>query len=486
MQPELIGGRYRVQRAIGQGGMGTVWLCRDEKLARDVAVKQVGLLPGESVTDSARALREARSSAASSHRSVVTVFDVVEEDGHIWMVMENVPSRSLSELIRDEGPLPPERVAAIGAQVAEGLASAHAAGITHRDVKPGNVLVREDGAAKISDFGIARTAGDPALTQSGLFIGTPTYFSPELARGAEPDPSADVWALGATLYAAVEGRPPFEQKTNAVAVISEIANQAPPPPRRAGSSSRCCGGCSTATRSPGGRWQTRRTRCAGSPTGTPSAPGPLRPRRSRGPAPRPSAPTCRPARPTSDPTQPGPAQPGPARRDRGRLLLALTAAALLLVGGIAFAAVTADDDPEASPEADAPTSASPSPSEANSPEQTSRPSGEASPAGQPTGSTAGARAFVRDYFGTVPADLDAGWGMLSPRMQARVGRGSYDGFWGTVSSVAASNLTRRGDSVDVTLRYRMDDGRVETERHRIGLVPDGDGGQLIDSDTVIG
>ncbi len=102
--------------------------------------------------------------------------------------MENVPSRSLSDLIRDEGPLPAERVAAIGAQVADGLASAHAAGITHRDVKPGNVLVREDGVAKISDFGIARTAGDPALTQSGLFIGTPTYFSPELARGAEPDP----------------------------------------------------------------------------------------------------------------------------------------------------------------------------------------------------------------------------------------------------------------------------------------------------------
>ena len=186
MQPQLIGGRYRVQTAIGQGGMGTVWLCRDEKLARDVAVKQVGLLPGESVTDSARALREARSSAALSHRNVVTVFDVVEQDRHIWMVMENVPSRALSDIIRDEGSLSPERVAAIGAQAAEGLAAAHAAGITHRDVKPGNVLVREDGGAKISDFGIARTAGDPALTQTGLFIGTPMYFSPELARGAEP------------------------------------------------------------------------------------------------------------------------------------------------------------------------------------------------------------------------------------------------------------------------------------------------------------
>ena len=109
MQPDLIGGRYRVESAIGQGGMGTVWLCRDETLHRSVAVKQVGLLPGESVTDSARALREARSTAALSHRNVVTVFDVVEEAGAIWLVMEHVPGRSLSEIIREDGPLPPAR-----------------------------------------------------------------------------------------------------------------------------------------------------------------------------------------------------------------------------------------------------------------------------------------------------------------------------------------------------------------------------------------
>jgi len=196
MQPELIGARYRVQRAIGQGGMGTVWLCRDETLARDVAVKQVGLLPGESVTDSARAFREARSSAALSHRNVVTVFDIVQDHDTIWMVMEHVPGRTLSELIRDEGRLSPARTADLGAQVAAGLAAAHAAGVTHRDVKPGNVLVREDGVAKIGDFGLSRTAGDPALTQTGMVTGTPTYFSPSSPPAPTPrrPPTCGPWA----------------------------------------------------------------------------------------------------------------------------------------------------------------------------------------------------------------------------------------------------------------------------------------------------
>jgi serine/threonine protein kinase len=214
--------------------MGTVWLARDETLRRDVAVKQVGLLPGASATDSARALREARSSAALSHRNVVTVFDVVEEHAAIWLVMEYVPGRSLAEIVAEDGPLDPGRVAEIGAQVAEGLAAAHALGVVHRDVKPGNVLIREDDTAKISDFGIARSVGDPALTQSGLLTGTPSYFSPELARGAAPSPASDVWALGATLYTAVEGSPPYPPHDNPVAVLHDIASQQPLPPGRAG------------------------------------------------------------------------------------------------------------------------------------------------------------------------------------------------------------------------------------------------------------
>ena len=223
--------------------MGTVWLCHDETLHRDVAVKQVGLLPGESVTDSARAFREARSSAALSHRNVVTVFDVVEEAGAIWLVMEHVPGRSLSEIIKQDGPLDPAVVADIGAQVADGLAAAHAAGTMHRDVKPGNVLVREDGVAKISDFGIARTAGDPALTQSGFLTGTPSYFSPELARGAEPGPGDR--RLGARRHAVRRRRgPPAlppQRQPGGRAARDRLAPAAAPARGRSSSSPCCCG-----------------------------------------------------------------------------------------------------------------------------------------------------------------------------------------------------------------------------------------------------
>ena len=210
MPPDLIAGRYRLEREIGRGGMGMVWLCRDERLDRDVADKQVGGLPGESSMHLARALREARHSAALNHPHVVAIFDAIEEGNAVWLIMEYVPSRTLSQIIRTDGALSPGRAARIGAQVADGLAAAHARGIVHRDVKPSNILVGEGDLAKISDFGIARAIDEEQLTRSGLVMGTPSYFSPEQARGEEPTPASDVWALGATLYAAVEGRPPSD------------------------------------------------------------------------------------------------------------------------------------------------------------------------------------------------------------------------------------------------------------------------------------
>ncbi len=173
MAPTTIANRYRVERAVGRGGMGTVWLCSDEMLGRSVAVKEVGHLPGESTPDLARALREARSSAALNHPNVVSIFDAVEDGDRIWLVMEFVPSRTLSQLMKQDGALAPQRVAWIGAQVADGLAAAHLRGTMHRDVKPGNILVAENDHAKISDFGIARTLGDSQLTQTGMVTGTP-------------------------------------------------------------------------------------------------------------------------------------------------------------------------------------------------------------------------------------------------------------------------------------------------------------------------
>jgi Protein kinase domain len=227
MQPQLIAGRYQVLRAIGRGGMGTVWLCRDEVLGREVAAKQIGALPGESATQTKRAMREARSAAALNHPNAVAVYDVVDHDGRPWLIMEYVEGQTLADEISRDGRLSPERVADIGAQLAGALARAHERGIVHRDIKPGNVLIDQAGRPKISDFGIARGHGDEQLTQVGFITGTPGYLSPELARGGDPLPSSDVWALGATLYTAVEGQAPYEPRSNPLALLRAIAAERP-------------------------------------------------------------------------------------------------------------------------------------------------------------------------------------------------------------------------------------------------------------------
>ncbi len=234
MQPQLIAGRYQVLRAIGRGGMGTVWLCRDEVLGREVAVKQIGALPGESATETKRAMREARSAAALNHPNAVAVYDVVTHEGRPWLVMEYVEGQTLADEIARDGMLSPQRVADIGSQLAYALARAHERLIVHRDIKPGNVLIDKAGRPKISDFGIARGHGDEKLTQIGFITGTPGFLSPELARGADPASASDVWALGATLYAAVEGQQPYEPRSNPIALLRAIATERPRPMTHAG------------------------------------------------------------------------------------------------------------------------------------------------------------------------------------------------------------------------------------------------------------
>ena len=234
MQPQLIAGRYQVLRAIGRGGMGTVWLCRDEILGREVAVKQIGALPGDSASETKRAMREARSAAALNHPNAVAVYDVVDHESRPWLVMEYVEGETLADEIARGGNLSPQRVADVGSQLAGALARAHQRLIVHRDIKPGNVLIDKAGHPKISDFGIARGHGDEALTQVGFITGTPGYLSPELARGGDPHPASDVWALGATLYAAVEGQPPYEARSNPIALLRAIATERPRPMIHAG------------------------------------------------------------------------------------------------------------------------------------------------------------------------------------------------------------------------------------------------------------
>jgi tRNA A-37 threonylcarbamoyl transferase component Bud32 len=223
---------------IGQGAMGTVWRARDQVLARDVAVKEVRLPDLMPARDRAilreRTMREARVSAKLSHPCVVTVHDVIETDGTPWIVMELVTARSLERVLAEDGPLPPRRAAEAGMMLLGALASAHAAGIVHRDVKPGNVLLTGDGRAVLTDFGIAAVDGDPALTQTGMVVGTPGFCAPERIRGAPASPASDLWSLGATLYAAVEGRGPFDGHGSPMAVLTSIVHSDPPPARSAG------------------------------------------------------------------------------------------------------------------------------------------------------------------------------------------------------------------------------------------------------------
>ncbi|MFE3447896.1 protein kinase [Nonomuraea sp. NPDC059194] len=234
---EIIGGRYRLLKTIGRGGMGTVWHAHDEVLGRDVAVKEVvpppDLTGPEREIFTVRTLREARAAGRVAHPGVATVFDVVEEGGHPWIVMELVRSRTLGAMVRELGPLEPARVAAIGVELLGALRAAHAAGVLHRDVKPDNVLLAEDGRAVLTDFGIAVTDDDASVTRTGVLLGTPAYIAPERAAGGDAEPASDLWSLGVTLYTAVEGHSPF-QRGHPLATMAAVMHEEPLPMSAAG------------------------------------------------------------------------------------------------------------------------------------------------------------------------------------------------------------------------------------------------------------
>jgi serine/threonine protein kinase len=236
-ESRLVAGRYRLAERLGHGGMGVVWAGRDELLGRPVAVKEVrlptSLDPDERELLRERTLREARTAARLDHPCAVRMFDVCEQDDTAFLVMELIDGRTLSDLVRAEGPLPPARAAEIGVCLLDALTAAHAAGIVHRDVKPANVIVSAEGRVTLTDFGIASTAGDPSITSTGLLVGSPAYIAPERARGGTPEPASDLWSLGATLYTAVEGRPPYD-RPDPFATLAAVVTDEHEPCRRAG------------------------------------------------------------------------------------------------------------------------------------------------------------------------------------------------------------------------------------------------------------
>jgi serine/threonine protein kinase len=234
----LLADRYRLVREVGRGGMGVVWEAWDERLQRPVAVKelrpQLGLTPEEAELAKNRAMREARITARLHHRNAVPVFDVVEHEGQPCLIMQFLPSVPLSVVLRESGPLGVHEAARIGAEVASALAAAHGLDIVHRDVKPGNILIADDGLALISDFGISHALGDATLTSTGLVHGTPAYLAPEVARGADSSFASDVFSLGATLYACLQGAPPFGTDPNSIALLYRVASGEFAAPQRAG------------------------------------------------------------------------------------------------------------------------------------------------------------------------------------------------------------------------------------------------------------
>jgi serine/threonine protein kinase len=334
----LLAGRYRLTAVIGQGGMGVVWQGHDELLDRDVAVKEIiwppHLTEQEQQVACRRATREAQVAGRLSHRNVVRIYDIVEEDGHPCIVMEYLPYKSLRDLLNEEGPLPPDRAARIGLGILGALSAAHAEGILHRDVKPANILVGPDGRVVLTDFGIARAADSPTLTGDGTVLGSPSYIAPERARGGQAGTGApgDLWGLGASLYAAVEGRPPFE-RNGALATLTAVVADEPDEAPHAGPLEPVITGL--LRKDPGQRLSAAEAegllrQAAEPPVRPPEAPAPLAPPEPYAPAPRPSA------------------APGP-QGSRG-LLVALVVLVMAAAGvtGLAFALTSAPGQPAAS------------------------------------------------------------------------------------------------------------------------------------------
>lgn len=475
--------------------MGVVWQAHDMRLDRTVAVKQMLMQPGlgeaEREAATARAMREGRIAARLQHPHAISVYDVALDDiddlvtgGRAvpWLIMEYLPSRSLAAVLAERGTLPPRDVARIGRQIAAALAAAHRAGIVHRDVKPGNVLIGEDGIVKITDFGISRASWEAAVTRTGVVAGTPAYFAPEVARGEPRDPAADVFSLGSTLYAAVEGEPPFGLDDNTLALLRTVAEGRVRPPQQAG---------------PLSALLMRMLRA--DPAQRPTMPdavvalGAVAHGGSRARPARRFPPTATavdlpaipahggsalpiPAQeiPPRTPTMQQAPQPDPPRNRRpGQRMILLGAAVglVILLGVVAFAAQRAPDEQQAADPGTPPTSTGLAPA----------PSAPAPPG------PAELEQAVRTYYGLLPDDTTTAWAFLGPFERARAGGfAEYVRFWRGIDRVRIRGpITVRDNTVLVSLQFDPK-GRGRTlERYQLVMGTAADGRVLIDASALL-
>ncbi|HEX2297696.1 MAG TPA: serine/threonine-protein kinase [Pseudonocardiaceae bacterium] len=515
---EMIADRYRLLTRVGSGAMGVVWQAYDERLHRVVAVKQLllhsGASPDKAEEANRRAMREGRITARLHHPHAITVYDVAEHQGKPCLIMEYLRSESLSTVLDTRGALPPEQVARIGRQITSALSAAHEAGIVHRDIKPGNVLLADDGTAKITDFGISRAIGDGTVTVTGVLAGTPAFFAPEVAKGQDADFPADVFSLGATLYAAVEGQPPFGLDDNAIALLFRITTSEVPEPQQAGPLAPLL--TWTLDRDPARRPTMRQLHDAltavteqRQPTvetrRTPVVPPPrVEPTRSSAAAPGgPQVPAAGRAAAAPGARVPGSSAPAgdSAQRQRTVRTVAVAALATVLIGVGILAFVLADPWSGDADRAAAPASTSAPPPSRQAPPPPLPPPPAPTTEAPPTTTTSPPTteavappatpdqqgAAVAEYYSLVPGDLEAGWARLTSSYQSNHAGGfaAYQNFWGAIEQVRVSAISvPQPGTVQATLDYFYKGGRAVRERTSFGLVAE-DGIWKIGSSRVI-
>ena len=518
-----MAGRYRLLSRIGSGAMGAVWLAQDQLLGREVAVKQVlstaGMDAGEAADQRARAMREGRIAARLSHPHAITMYDVALDAEEPWLVMEHLPSDSLAAVLATSGVLGVTEVAQIGAQLADALAAAHAAGIVHRDVKPGNVLIgrgaRVEGVVKITDFGISRAQGDVTLTQAGFITGTPAYFAPEVARGHDPTGASDVFSLGATLYTALEGVPPFGLDENPMALLHRVARGEIVLPRRAGALTdpllhalepdparrptmeqvrddlaAVAAGRAGATTSvlaartrvlPAGRAAAAVGGAALGGAAAGAAAGQVHPVAARtllGP-----------------PVAPGPAGPPAAGAPVGgggvprRTVVAAAVVLAALAAVAAYLLVATGGSPSTAGAAPSTTSTTSTTTDAPT---TTTPAAAASSTAEPVGAVpavvtaAQARAAAEAFFAPLPDDPGAAFALAGPTLKAQ-GADAFATFWSGFTAVSLHDVGGGGSGGPVTaqLTYTRPDGSTQVEAHELSFVRGPDGSVLLDVDRYV-
>lgn len=451
----MIAGRYTLVREIGRGGMGAVWLGRDEVLGRDVAIKRIGMQPGGNTPDLERAEREAKLAARLNHPHVVAVYDLVDEDEAQWLVMEHVEGLNLAQVVKRDGPLTVDRAATVIRQAAEALTQAHTAGIIHRDVKPSNILVTPTGQVKLTDFGIARAEADASLTQTGLVTGSPAYLAPEVASGRMATEASDVWSLGATLYHALEGQPPYDVGDNLMGAMYRIVHEDPPRPTHAGWLEPLL--LATMAKEPSDRWSMLQVRqfAARSPQAGVPAPLPAGGETTQAMAPPHPADADHVSvlRSTAGPAPVA----APRRRRRSAALLPVLVVACVVLLAVVIGALVLDNQPDDT------TAEEPAVSESTSPTTESN---EPSPTESDTTAADAERAaamttFVSDYLDTVVADPSKAWGRLTPDFQkASGGFGKYQKFWDPYNAATIDDIGADPETgiVSYSVRYTNEDG----------------------------